>query len=157
MMYFLIIFISLFNLYFYIVLATELRGDVLKTLVDRKIADTLQKCRSKTSPCLALLEYKDATTLVTGCITEYSNMDRAEKKNYMITKVKSCVTGQSPAGYLQLEWTVRSGVATQLRGVCRNCFAACYDCGHTYIDEICKQVKEGAVSGVSDFSDPEQE
>ena len=52
----------------------------------------------------------------------------------------------SDGGYLKMEYKVGIGVKISLKGVCKNCFAACYSCGHTYIGEICSSIKKGEVN-----------
>ena len=93
--------------------------------------------------CLISEDYKTGIELVQGCISEVRRLSRCEKKMYMLEKVRGCLGAVSAKGYLQPNWSIGVAPARQKKHVCRKCFCNAYQIGHTYLDKLCADVKDG--------------
>ena len=96
--------------------------------------------------CLHSRGYEAGVKLVTQCLDELHGLNRKEKKDFMVEKVRRCITGKSKAGYLKFDWTIGTFPGDVHRNVCRRSFRNAYCCGHTFVDDIVSKVKSGDVN-----------
>ena len=111
--------------------------------------------------CLSALDEADAIGVILQCLNEVRGMNPREKKDYMSKKIAGCINGYTNRNYTKANWKLGfgrrsfSGVKCYLIiyfyqtnvmaciGVCRACFHQAYECGHSYVDVICSEIKKG--------------
>ena len=79
-----------------------------------------------------------------------SGFSRDEKKNFMRDKIRSCVVPVSvekkelvaPKNFSYL-WIVGTNEQVCVKGVCRIAFCKAYGIGHTLLETLCAEVKQG--------------
>ena len=73
---------------------------------------------------------------------------RDEKKNFLRDKIRDCIVPVSS----KLEgggknnaynWTVGAKDTRCIQGVCRGAFCNAYGIGHTYLENLCAEIKDG--------------
>lgn len=99
-----------------------------------------QCCRRE---CLCKRLLTGALDVVTGCIHEVKGMNRKEKKEYLLEKIRSCVVTRHSSGYISFGWKLGVSPAPILNGVCRKAFMNAYRCSKGYIDSIVDSLKTG--------------
>lgn len=93
--------------------------------------------------CLKSIPRDAAVAIAEGCLAEVRGMKFAEKKIYLLEKVRSCVKTVHDSKYVSFNWKVGVAPAPSACNVCRKCFMAAYDCSHGYIDAIVRDMKDG--------------
>lgn len=103
--------------------------------------------------CCLKMGYDYGVLLIKECIDEIGGLSRKEKKAYLLSKIRSCVNGYSSKGYTNADWVIGIAPGNTLK-VCKQCFCSAYSCGHTFVDELCRRIKEGEKSvDRNDFHD----
>jgi len=80
---------------------------------------------------------------------ELSGFSRDEKKNFMRDKIRNCVVPvsldkqQSDAKNFHYLWVIGSNEQMCIKGVCRIAFCNAYGIGHTLLETLCSEVKQG--------------
>ena len=95
-----------------------------------------------TSLCvLSNLVVPAAYNLVNKCLDEV-DIKRDEKKNYIKDKVRNCIVGTSRTGRFKYGWIVGVPPNTVIMGVCKEAFMGCYGIKDTFLEDLCKEIKE---------------
>lgn len=93
--------------------------------------------------CLMSEDYDKAIVIVEQCMAELRGLSRREKKAYLLEKVKYCCQEMSAKNYFKPVWRIGTAPGIVKSGVCRACFCNVYEIGHTFLDSLCRDVKDG--------------
>jgi hypothetical protein len=93
----------------------------------------------------------DAQRAVVACIKEKERLDRAERKQYMLDKLKSLKVRVTMTGKYFFTWQVGVGVNRQI--VCRRGFEMAYQISSWYTDDLINRIKEGDINVGAIFTD----
>lgn len=96
--------------------------------------------------CMKSMPLKNAIAVATGCLNEIHGTSHAEKKVYILEKIRSCVKTKHDSGFISFAWQVGVSPAPRALNVCRRCFMNMYCCSHGYVDGIVKNLKAGVRS-----------
>ena len=103
--------------------------------------------------CLRQIPISDAVAAATACTQELHGMGAAEKKIYLLEKIRNCASHTHESGYISFNWVVGVAPNVEVRNVCRKCFRNAYSCSSGYIDNIVRDMKDNVRSydrGASD-------
>lgn len=92
------------------------------------------------------MSLKQAVAVATGCLNELHGMTQAEKKFYILEKVRRCVKTKHESGFISFSWQVGVAPAPRALNICRKCFTNMYCCSHGYLDGIVRDLKGGVRS-----------
>jgi hypothetical protein len=70
-------------------------------------------------------------------------MNQAEKKEYLLEKVRGCIKAKHPSGFMSFSWKIGVAPAPSAVNMCRKCFTNMYCCSHGYLDYIVRDLKDG--------------
>lgn len=94
--------------------------------------------------CLMSLPQEAGLAIARGCIDEIIGMSQAEKKQYLLEKIRGCINGRHEgSGYMIFSWTVGVAPRPSAVNVCRACFINSYDCSHGFIESLVRDIKDG--------------
>ncbi len=95
--------------------------------------------------CLRSSHIGDVVKLVTACQEEINALDRRQKKDYMLQKIRNCFNKRhNVSGYASFSWKLGVAPNIILKDVCRKCFMNVYSVSHGYLDSIVFDIKGGA-------------
>ena len=94
-------------------------------------------------------EYSTGKTvdIIEKCLEEMAeNHSREDRHTFMLEKVRRCVknlyrTDKNGRPRMEYNWTIGNFPEPTISGLCRSCFAVCYDCSHSLVDACCKEIQ----------------
>lgn len=85
---------------------------------------------------------------------EVKGFNRKEKREYMMNKIRNCVLKMhADSGYISFKWEIGRAPQHTLSDVCRKCFMAAYEVGHSMVDTIVLAIKRKELSNERSLND----
>ena len=99
-------------------------------------------CTPCKKECLLSIRFEDAIEILIGCIEEVENFNRFEKKQYLFDKLLHS-GGRHTENSFKLNYNLGVGENRKCFGVCHMCFQTAYGIGHSMLDDMRSELREG--------------